>query len=546
MNEAKQSSALNLRHYVQAIWRRKWLILQFVIVIPALVLVVSLRQTKVYDATARVMVESPSSSVSLIAGQNLSDRPPDDRTVATLAGFAATPEIAQTVIDQLALTTSWHQLLKHVSATPDTNANVIMITASDHSAQQAATIANAFAQAFVTWRQTSQQSAPTAALEAVNLALTQVKPGSSAYQSLVAQRSQLSVLIPLTTGGVGLGEKAEAPTSPASPKPLRTTFLAIVAALIIGIGIAFLREALDVKIHTLEQLHEFTQLPIIGTIAALPKGYQQGDKLVTLDDPRSPAAESFRFLRTNVGFMNFNHDVKSILATSPLPGQGKSTTIANLAVVMLRGGLRVAVVEGDLRRPALHRFFHVDNARGLTSVIAGQATMAEASHLLTFRDGGAPVGPSERNDARFETVDNADAARDDALNIIERVVPDAHGGTAPKSDGLQLQLLTSGPLPPNPGELVTSQQLADVIDALKQNNDYVLIDAPPLFAVGDATALAGRVDGVLVIVNLESTTRDMIRQIEEFFARIPARKMGLVVTGIAADTRSRGYNTYYE
>jgi capsular polysaccharide biosynthesis protein/Mrp family chromosome partitioning ATPase len=536
MNEAKQSSALDLRHYVQAIWRRKWLILQFVVIIPALVLVVSLRQTKVYDATARVMVEGQSSTYNAVAGQNLGDRPPDDRTVATLAGFVATPETAQKVIGQLALTTSTRELLKHVASTPDTNANVIMITASDHSPQRAAAIANAFAQQFVTWRQTSQQAALESALTILDAQMAKVKHNSAAYLNLVDKQSQLAVLKALTTGGVEVGEVAQVPTSPASPKPLRTTFLAIVAALIIGIGVAFLREALDVKIHTIEQLQELTQLPIIGTIAALPKGYQQSDKLVTLDDPRSPAAESFRFLRTNVGFMNFNHDVKSILVTSPLPSQGKSTTIANLAVVMLRGGLRVAAVEGDLRRPALHRFFHVDNARGLTSVIAGQATMAEASHLLTFRDGGAPVGPSERNDARLETVDVAVDVSDDA----------AHGGTAPKSDNLQLQLLTSGPLPPNPGELATSQQLADVIDTLKQNNDYVLVDAPPLFAVGDATALAGRVDGVLVIVNLESTTRDMIRQIEEFFARIPARKMGLVVTGIAPSARSRGHNTYYE
>lgn len=524
MNEGQQSSTLDLRHYVQAVWRRKWLILQFVIIIPAIVLVLSLRQTKVYDATARVMVESQSSTVNAVAGQNLGDRPPDDRTVATLAGFVATPEIAQKVIAQLSLTTAPRDLLKHVSSTPGTNANVVMITAADHSAQRAAAIANSFAQQFVTWRQTSQQSALEAALTILDGQMAQVKRGSSAYLAMADRRSQLAVLKALTTGGVELGEAAPVPTSPASPKPVRNTLLAIGAALILGIGVAFLREALDVKIHTLEQLQEVTQLPVIGTIARLPKSYHQGDKLVTLDDPRSPAAESYRFLRTNVGFMNFNHDVKSILVTSPLPSQGKSTTIANLAVVMLRGGLKVATVEGDLRRPALHRFFHVNNARGLTSVIAGQATVAEASHMLTFRDIGASVTSSEGSDGALETEGEAVASR----------------------DGLQLQLLTSGPLPPNPGELVTSQQLADIIDGLKQTNDYVLVDAPPLFAVGDAAALAGRVDGVLVIINLESTTRDMIRQVEEFYARIPARKMGLVVTGVTGGERSRSYQTYYE
>ena len=542
MTEGQQSSTLDLRHYVQAVWRRKWLILQFVIVIPAIVLVVSLRQTKVYDATARVMVESQSSTVNAVAGQNLGDRPPDDRTVATLAGFVATPEIAQKVIAQLSLTTAPRELIKHVTSTPDTNANVVMITASDHSAARAAAIANAFSQQFVTWRQTSQQSALEAALTILNAQMAQVKQGSSAYLAMADKRSQLAVLKALTTGGVELGEAAQVPLSPASPKPVRNTLMAIVAALILGIGVAFLREALDVKIHTLEQLQEITQLPVIGTIAQLPKSYHQSDKLVTLDDPRSPAAESYRFLRTNVGFMNFNHDVKSILVTSPLPSQGKSTTIANLAVVMLRGGLKVATVEGDLRRPALHRFFHVNNARGLTSVIAGQATVAEASHMLTFRDIGASVTSSERGDGTLEAA----GAGSDALNVIERVVTNPRSEGTAARDGLQLQLLTSGPLPPNPGELVTSQQLADIIEGLKQTNDYVLVDAPPLFAVGDAAALAGRVDGVLVIINLESTTRDMIRQVEEFYARIPARKMGLVVTGVTGGERSRSYQTYYE
>ena len=154
--------------------------------------------------------------------------------------------------------------------------------------------------------------------------------------------------------------------------------MALAASLLLGIGLAFLREALDVKLHSAEEIGERTHLPVIAAIPEFRRSERSADKLVVLDDPRGPTAEAYRFLRTNLDFVDFNHDLKVIMVTSPLPGQGKSTTIANLAIALLRAGKRVAVIEGDLRRPSLHRFFKIANTRGVSSVVSVATPLSEA------------------------------------------------------------------------------------------------------------------------------------------------------------------------
>jgi Mrp family chromosome partitioning ATPase len=217
--------------------------------------------------------------------------------------------------------------------------------------------------------------------------------------------------------------------------------------------------------------------------------------------------------------VNFNHDLNVIMVTSPLPGQGKSTTIANLAIALLRAGRRVAVIEGDLRRPSLHRFFKIANTRGVSNVVSGATPLSEAVQGLTFKDPTIAVTtPSGR----------------------KAVSPSAPGDVATSGD-LKLTLLPSGPLPPNPGEIVTSRQLAAILDTLKQETDYVLVDAPPMFAVGDAAAMAAMVDGIIVILRLAETTADTIKSVEEFFSRVTAKPIGIVVTGVPRSAKGKYY-----
>jgi len=229
-------------------------------------------------------------------------------------------------------------------------------------------------------------------------------------------------------------------------------------------------------------------------------------------------AEAYRFLRTNLEFVNLNHDVKVVLVTSPLAGQGKSTIIANLAIALIRAGKRVTVVEGDLRLPSLHRSFNITNDRGLTDVVSGAMSLSTAVHVLKLVDETA--GSSRHRD------------------------PGGDGHPVSAGDS-KIRVLLSGPLPPNPGEIANSQQTSDIIEALKSDADYVLVDSPPMFVVGDAAALAAKVDGIIVILRLDETTTDTVKDVEDFLARVPARALGIVVNGVPRRTKG-GSHRYPE
>ncbi len=245
-------------------------------------------------------------------------------------------------------------------------------------------MANAFATSFVQWRRQQQQSALSGAISTVQQQIATASPADRA--ALVQRQRQLILLKALTTGDVAVGEAAQVPGSPSKPRPLRNGVLAFAAAFVLGIGLAFVRQSLDVKIHSVQELENLTDLPILGEIPEFSKEEREKSKLITLEDSRGQISESYRFLRANIEFVDFNRDVKSILITSPLPTQGKSTTIANLAVSLLRADKKVAIVEGDLRRPTLHRLFDVSNSRGVSSVVAGVVKLDEAISRLTFRN----------------------------------------------------------------------------------------------------------------------------------------------------------------
>lgn len=200
-------------------------------------------------------------------------------------------------------------------------------------------------------------------------------------------------------------------------------------------------------------------------------------QLVTLADPRSPASEAYRALRTNIQFSSLEKPVKTILVTGVDSGEGKSTTLANLAVVLAQSGKKVAIVDCDLRRPALHKLFDRPAEPGLTTAIL---------------DGAGTVQPQDT------TVEG-------------------------------LQLVPSGPLPPNPSELLGSRQFELILAGLAKVSDIVLLDAPPIIAVSDAAVLATKVDGVLLVVNAGVTKRDLARRARTQLAKVNANILGVVL-----------------
>jgi len=212
--------------------------------------------------------------------------------------------------------------------------------------------------------------------------------------------------------------------------------------------------------------------------------------LITLTDPRSPASEAYRTLRTNLMFSSINEPLKTLVITSPAPEEGKSSALANLAVTMAQGGKKTILVDCDLRRPSQHTIWHLEQDPGLTSVMLGDVKSVP-------------------------------------LNDVD--VPN-------------LQVVTSGPTPPNPADLIGSNQMDDVIAKLAKQADYVLFDAPPVIAVTDAPLLASKLDGVLMVIRAGRTRRDHAERAKELLERVNVRIVGALMTDARVDNAaSNGY-----
>ncbi|MBK9713717.1 MAG: CpsD/CapB family tyrosine-protein kinase [Kouleothrix sp.] len=220
-----------------------------------------------------------------------------------------------------------------------------------------------------------------------------------------------------------------------------------------------------------------------------PSNGQAGAALIALRDPRSPAAEAYRTLRTNLQFSSLDKPLHTLLATSSAPDEGKSTTLANLAVTIAQSEQRVILVDCDLRRPTLHALFELPNEAGLTSMI------------LSPEDAPIP--------------------------LQETGVPG-------------LSLLTSGPLPPRPADILGSRRMEAVIARLRAEADIVLFDTPPVVAVTDAAVLATRVDGVLLVFQAGKTSRDRARQARQILEKVKANIVGVVLNNAEVE-KEYGY-----
>lgn len=226
-------------------------------------------------------------------------------------------------------------------------------------------------------------------------------------------------------------------------------------------------------------------------MASITEPRRQGRPIVTRDNPKSPAAEAFRTLRTNLQFAGLDRPLRTLLITSAGPGEGKTTISANLAVAVAQSGSKVILMGADLRKPSVHETLHISNAVGVTSVLTGHVTWEEA------------LQPTD--------------------------VPG-------------LYLLPAGPIPPNPAELLASKRMNELIDQLKEASDLLIIDAPPVIAVTDAGVLSRLVDGTLLVVSAGITPREIAKAAKEQLQQVGARLLGIVVNRLNEES---GYYYYY-
>ena len=287
-------------------------------------------------------------------------------------------------------------------------------------------------------------------------------------------------------------DDARTPTSPVSPQPVRNLGLAALLGLLLGIAAAVLRDLLDTSVTSADDIADATDAPIVGSIFSDTGAVTRAPAEV-LDTP-TPWAEAFRVLRTNMQYVQVDSDNKLVVLTSSLPGEGKTTTAINLAVTLALAGSRVALVECDLRRPQVGGRLKLDAAVGTTSVLVGKISLH------------------------------------DALQDYQRT---------------GLKVLTSGPIPPNPSELLQSHAMEKLLGDLRTDFDTVIIDAPPLLPVTDAALLAAQTDGAIVVVKHGKTTRDQLSHAIERLDNVDAATLGVVVNQTPTKRASSGYGYGY-
>jgi succinoglycan biosynthesis transport protein ExoP len=340
------------------------------------------------------------------------------------------------------------------------------------------------------------------------------------------------------TGNYRVIAEALPPESPSSPKPLRDAALGFAVGLFGGIGLAFLLEQLNTRLRSHREVAETLHMPIVARVPRLTKHTLKKGPLVVVNEPGSSAAESLRMLRSNLDFLSVDDHLSSVLVTSTVQGEGKSLTVCNLAITLAMDGRKVVVIDGDLRRPALHRYFGLGNEVGLSSVLAGRLPLAKAlqRYDLPFVSWGpnGSGGNGSRPSAAAEGPLGAAGLTGAGGQAGAAGSPGAAGPMAVAAPGAgkspRLYVLTSGPLPPNPGEIVASKRFDAILAELKSSIvDFVLVDTPAMMPVGDAAAMATKVDGMFMLVNMESTTRTMLVEVREYLDPLPCRKLGAIV-----------------
>lgn len=502
---ATQSQLLG---YAATLRRRKWTVVLVTLLAAGAALAFSETQTPVYQASAQILLQPSATQQLLSNGTTASATPvnPEDE-IARLES----PSVAAIVQRQIGS-------VPGISASLVTGTDIIQVTAASTAATGAARIANAYASAYIAYRRTTTVNDLLAAEKIIQTQMTTVQgkintlnappaPGattnpattstqlSALEQQLGLLSTQLATLqssIALGAAGAQVIQPASVPAAPSSPRKLRDTLLGFGTGLVLGVGLAFLRETLDDTIATREDLDRvLPELPVLAEIPNMSSRRGEKARVISAVLPHSPAAEAYRTLRTSVQFLSLEHSLRTLQVTSPRTGEGKTTTLANLAVALAGAGQRVIVIDADLRRPRMHELFGVENSIGFTSVLLGEAPLSAALQEVPGQAG--------------------------------------------------LRLLTSGAKPSNPSELLASRRAAEVLASLAEAADLVLVDSPPVLPVTDAVALAPRMDATLVVVSAGTTTgRDLARTLETL-GRVAAPVVGTVLNA----TTSQGHYPYY-
>lgn len=488
--------------YLAVVRRYKWVIIVAVLVVPAVAYVMSAREPKVFRATADVLLNRQDIATAITGIQPQSTVTDPYRYGRTQARLAEAPAVLALAVKRSGLQnpTGWGS---DVSADPDTD--ILTFGVNSGEPDVAASLATAYAQAFTAYKLQTDTASLTRARRELQGRLAELRragaTGTGTYQELLGQEQSLRTLeILLAPATVirtadGAGQIA--------PRPKRNAVLGVLLGLMLGVGAAFALHAFDRRIRHADDVEYELQIPLL---AKLPTP-GRNDAATILERPPDESTEAVARLRASFDFTNTSLGARTVMITSAGPREGKSTTIANLAIALARAGRHVVLVDLDLRRPMLSRLFHLPDGPGLTDF---------ATRATELMDVLQPVGVTPLR-ARVASISSAESGQG------------------------RLEVITTGRTRVEPSGFVESAGLTEALHALRGYAEIVLIDAPPILATGDSIALTGKVDAVLVVSRLGTLTRPTLQELARVLRRSPAPVLGLVATGAEVD---EGYSAY--
>jgi non-specific protein-tyrosine kinase len=504
--------------------RRWWIVALLMVVAGSAAYLSAKRETPMYSASA-TMIVSPGQAYagtmdynSLLVTEYLAETYPQLITNA---------DMYQRVADALGM----DEIPGSISASAVEGSQLVVVTVTDTDPERAALVANTVVTEFQAYTEERSQGRAENAravldtqIEAIDQRLNQIDARldeldtrdnandaqvQREIESLTQERGSLSdSKVELNTNSVTIGAQtiaasasvepagsAVVPTEPYEPQPRRSAMLGLFVGLLLGVGLVALLEFLD---NTIKPEHDFQDLagaPLLATISSLNRLQPGGGQVYAMSQPLTAASESIRLLRTNLEFASASAEIRALTVTSPGPGEGKSTTVANLGVVMAQAGLETVIIDADLRKPTQYRIFNVPNDAGLTT-------------LLTHPE------------RKWQ-----DAA-------IKVALPG-------------LRLIPSGPLPPNPSDLVSSARFETLLDSVKAEADVVIIDTPPVLSASDSLAVAAHTDGAVLVCYSHRTRIDALRHAAQAAQQGGIRLVGVVLNRQKGQQGASYYGEYY-
>jgi succinoglycan biosynthesis transport protein ExoP len=474
---------------VLAVLRRRWPIIVAVVIACVAVLVVSHeRKAKSYSATASVAFQSvtlPDAALQIFPSSSSEPQ----REANTEVFIAHSQEVAQAARQELHSHASAGELLSQVKVEAAPNADVLNIVAVSGDPQYSARLANVFAEQYIAFKARTELTGIASAQSKLQQQVAALPPGSAERATLQQSLQRLGELQAVAGGGANLIGQATPPTSPTGTSLTTTIVIGLLLGLAIAFSLVFLLESLDRRIKTIEEFEREYKLP---ALASVPQSAFRAHRA----DQRTDLLEPYRILRSALDFAAVARRLDTLLVTSAISSEGKTTIAVDLAHAVALTGRRTVLVELDLRRPTFAQHFGLDEDSGLTTALTGGAALAD---LLV----------------------------------------------APLPDVPNLLVLPSGRTPHNPSELLGSPRISEVISELASDGSMVIVDAPPLNPVADTQVLLSNqaIHAAVIVARIDRVSRDEVRRARAILDRHPVEPVGIVVTGLR-DAGRYGYDSY--